>query len=118
VDFWVGFSGNSDPHAPIDIAQALGGNDAFFFGTPTDPDQGQPVHFQVELKPVGVPFDGTVTCQSSSVFPRWTYCRVFGLPAGQAYHWQARSVDSLGATSPWVSFGTNADPDGVDFQIP
>jgi hypothetical protein len=46
-----------------------------------------------------------------------TQCTVSGLTAGQAYHWQARSVDSAGAVSPWVSFGGNADPAGVDFQV-
>jgi hypothetical protein len=42
---------------------------------------------------------------------------VSGLTRGQVYRWQARSVDSAGAASPWVSFGTNGETAGVDFGV-
>ena len=40
---------------------------------------------------------------------------VFGLTNGN-YHWRARTIDSTGATSGWVSFGSNAD-DAADFVV-
>jgi hypothetical protein len=39
-----------------------------------------------------------------------------GTSAGD-FHWQARTIDSLGATSAYVTFGGNPDPAGLDFAI-
>jgi hypothetical protein len=135
VSPWVTFGGNADPaavdfvvanrppHAPTGLGLAVSSYDyATFSGSLTDPDGDQPklqlLDFQVEVKPVGVPFDGTVSCHESGNYNGGRgMCRVTGLTAGQAYHWRARSEDYAGAVSPWVSFGTNADPDGVDFRM-
>jgi hypothetical protein len=138
VSPWVSFGGNADPaavdfvvanrppHAPTGLAQFVRGvriplgRDSVttavrLRGVPTDPDPGQTVRLQVEVKPAGVAFDETVSCQSRPVSSGTRTQCTPPLTPGTAYHWQARSVDSAGVVSPWVSFGGNADPAAVDF---
>lgn len=90
-----------------------------FKGTLTDPSDT--VKLQVEVRPVGTSFTGAVSGEST-LLASGTVASVSlpGIVAGP-YHWQARSVDSAGLTSSWVSFGANpeSEPDfTVDLTAP
>jgi len=69
------------------------------------------VRLEVEFKPVGTPFDGNGTVQGSLVATGGvSQASATGLIRTRSYHWRARAVDDLGATSQnWVSFGGNAE---------
>ncbi|MBI3609367.1 MAG: hypothetical protein HY204_01530 [Nitrospirae bacterium] len=88
---------------------------------------GNGVRLEVEVKPVGVTFNGTTnlfcddlsTCAGTSGQGQ-KIVTVTGLSSGTAYHWRARGVDDTGRTdgvSAWTSFGTNTDPFDPDFSI-
>jgi len=128
----VSLTVNSPPQAPASLGQfKTDGTTAVLAGGSTnegavilkggaaDPDAGQSVHLEIELKPIGVAFDGTGTKTS---VPQTSSAQVAsvtipGLFNGTAYHWRARAVDALGAVSSWVPFGENSDPLGVDFSV-
>lgn len=82
---------------------------------------------QVEVKQVGIPFDGlpgSVSSGSDIVYdgitPVLGWVNVSGLSDGVEYHWRARAKNSAG-TSAWVAFGGNTDrdpqPSDRDFYI-
>jgi hypothetical protein len=88
-----------------------------FRGTVSDPDAGQTVRLQVEVKPVGTAFTGTVSCQSAFVNSATAAtCSVGNLTPGTSYHWRLRSVDSMGRAGAWVSYAANAET-AADFRI-
>jgi photosystem II stability/assembly factor-like uncharacterized protein len=88
-----------------------------FAATVADADAGQAVGLQVEAKPVGTAFDGTLSCQSALVpSGTATSCTVPTLAAGTAYHWRLRTADNKGGFSTWVSYATNAE-DAADFVV-
>ncbi|HSB72862.1 MAG TPA: hypothetical protein VLT62_26350 [Candidatus Methylomirabilis sp.] len=81
-----------------------------FKATVSDPDAGQSVRLQVEVKAVGTAFTGATSCQSGLVGSGvLAECTVSGLSPGIAYHWRARAVDSFGMAGNWVSFGGNSE---------
>jgi hypothetical protein len=78
---------------------------------------------EVEVKPTNTPFNGQETLSSGLVPINPTthlgtaecVIRFTGL-VNTNYHWRARTVDEVGRSSPWVSFGGNADGQ-TDFTI-
>jgi len=123
-------AGNMAPAAPANLAQfktngttpiSVGGftneTAVVLKGTVADPDAGNTVKLQVEVRPVGTPFSNTMTGESD-LLPSGSTASVtvMGLLDGTSYHWQARTMDNNGATSSWVSFGGNGDGD-ADFRV-
>jgi hypothetical protein len=87
-------------------------------GTVSDPNAGQTVRFQVEVKPIGTAFTGTVSCESGLVASGTaTSCSVGSIAMGTDYHWRARAKDSQGKTGSWSSFGGNVEGE-PDFMGP
>ncbi|MDX2015361.1 MAG: FG-GAP-like repeat-containing protein [Myxococcaceae bacterium] len=74
---------------------------------------GGKLRLQVEVKPIGVPFDGGVTAQSAPQRPGLASAEPV-LPVGR-YHWRAR-LESNTVTSRWVPFGANRE-DEPDFVV-
>jgi len=77
---------------------------------------------QVEVKAVGVAFDGTGIVDGAGVVysgtPVLGFAQVTGLTNGTSYHWRARVKNqTTNDVSNWVSFGGNADPGDTDFYI-
>jgi hypothetical protein len=102
---------------PIGLGGLASSPTVVFLGTPSDPDPGQQVRFQVEVQPVGTAFTGTAHCQSALVASGTaTSCSVTSLVPGTGYHWRTRAVDSLGIGGPWASYATNAE-DAADFVV-
>jgi alpha-tubulin suppressor-like RCC1 family protein len=102
---------------PIPLGGTATATTVVFRGTVSDPDPGQTVKLQVEVKPVGTAFTGTVSCQSAYV-PSGTAasCQKAGLIPGTGYRWRLRAVDNLGTPSAWASYATNAE-DAADFAV-
>lgn len=76
------------------------------------------LRLQVEVKPVGVPFDGQTGLLTGDETASGSVARAraAGLSAGR-YRWRARAVDETGRASLWRSFGENPETEG-DFEIP
>jgi hypothetical protein len=71
---------------------------------------------EVEVKPVGVAFDGTGTHVSATTFASGTTISIIvtGLTDLTGYHWRARATSPTLSPSPWVSFGSNPES-AIDF---
>jgi len=88
-------------------------------GTVSGPFTGL-IALQVEVKPVGVPFDSVTNLHLGTGVASGTLAEVSVAGLGKAdYHWRARAVSELSGipSPPWTSFGGNADPGGIDFTI-
>lgn len=139
---WVAFGGNPEtqadyridipapPYPPSNLGQfrqngqtaiAVGDtttqSTVVFKATVTDPNAGDQLRLEVEIRPVGTAFADTATAPGSTLVANGGTAQisVTGLPRGN-YHWQARAVDQTGRASPWVSFGGNAESD-TDFGV-
>jgi Big-like domain-containing protein/invasin-like protein len=84
----------------------------------TDPDPGDQLRLQVEVRPAGTPFGTNTPTDSSAVVTSGATAaiRVGGLSDGVGYHWQARVADQTGRAGPWTSFGGNAES-AADFTV-
>jgi hypothetical protein len=83
----------------------------------SDPDAGNTVKLQVEVKPVATAFTNVASAESGLLASGSTASTtVTGLTNGTSYHWQARAVDNNGTASAWVSFGGNAET-AADFSV-
>ncbi len=142
VSAWVAFGGNPEvqadyqinipepPNAPTGLGQfRQNGQTAIAVGdtttqttvvlkaTLTDPDPGDQVRLEVEVRPLGVTFSGTATSASSLVASGATASvSVPGLVKSADYHWQGRTVDQTGRVSSWVPFGGNVEEE-ADFRV-
>lgn len=128
ADFVVGVPANNPPDDPPFVLQhqangatALAAGDTTtqsvvtFDALAADTD-GDPVRLEVELKPTGVAFDGTVS-GATGFYPSGTYLYLLiGSLSDGRYHWRARLTDANGASSAWVAFGGNPESD-ADFIV-
>lgn len=74
-------------------------------GQVSDPDVGQTVRLEVEVRPVGTAFLGTPTATSPFVANGTTASvTASGLTNNSNYHWQARAVDNTNRAGAWASF--------------
>ncbi|HEV2084498.1 MAG TPA: Ig-like domain-containing protein, partial [Gemmatimonadales bacterium] len=122
---------NAAPNAPATLAQfrsngttsiptggATNETSVVLKGVVSDPDAGNTVKLQVEVKPVGTAFADVATAESALLASGSTASVTVGsLVNGTSYHWQARAVDNNGAASaPWTSFGGNLES-AADFSV-
>jgi hypothetical protein len=100
----------ADGKTSIPLAGTASWASVVFLGTVRDSDASQPVRLQVEVKPVGTAYTGKVSCQSGPVKNGTpASCTTHDLIPGTGYRWRARTVDSLGLASAWVSYATNPE---------
>ncbi len=84
-------------------------------GVLDDPDPGDSLRLEVEVRPMGTTFTGTPThLGNRAPSGQPGFAVVPGLANNTAYHWQARARDQTGRVSAWTSFGGSTDP---DFQV-
>jgi protein involved in ribonucleotide reduction len=130
ADILLVVQANAAPNTPSTLAQfrsdgttsiptggATNQTSVVLKGTVSDPNAGNTVKLQVEIKPVGTAFTNTATAESGLVANGGTASVTVGsLVNGTTYHWQARAVDNNGAVSAWASFGGNAET-AADFSV-
>lgn len=120
------------PNPPANLAQRdiVGGADQnagftddddtiVLVGTLTDPDAGDTMKLELEIRAKGTAFTNTATSASDWVQNGATVqYAVSGLTNSLSYHWQARTLQSGGenVASSWVAFGGNSE-DIADFTI-
>ena len=100
----------------IPQGEGLAGTEGVFKGRLNDPDAFDSLRLEVEVELVGTDFNDVPTAASAMGANGDTAeVAISGLADAASYHWQARAVDNTGRAGPWMAFGTNADPGGVDF---
>jgi hypothetical protein len=133
---WVSFGGTPDfvvnvlhpPNPPTTLGQATGDGTGILIGATidtdvvilsasvSDPDPGDLLRLEVEVRPVGTPFSAP-TGSSAPVSDGGPLQVMVGpLPNATSYHWRARAIDQLGDTSSWVAYGGNPES-ATDFRI-
>ncbi|KPJ91371.1 MAG: hypothetical protein AMS18_08840, partial [Gemmatimonas sp. SG8_17] len=107
----------SDGATVIPVGQATPERTVVFDGIVTDPDYPDRLRLEVEVRPVGVAFNGTPI--GSSVLTAngdRALVSIPGLDDDTEYHWQARVVDQDMNSSEWRQFGGNPETE-ADFKI-
>ncbi len=105
----------SDATTPIAVGGSTNETTVVLKGVVSD--SATAVKLEVEVKAVGVIFDGTGTL-SSAFLPDGTTASVTASALGNdtAYHWRARAVDAAGNAGTWSPFGGN-DEGSADFIV-
>lgn len=123
VDFAVDTSGQTDPAVPTapgqfttaNVTITLGGvtteSTVRFRATVSDPDSDG-VRLQIEVRPAGAAFTGTVTAESALLTSGSTATIDLGNLTEGNYHWQYRTIDGAGRVSAWTPFSA-----GTDFSV-
>src|SRR6266576_2536716 len=107
----------SDGVTAIPVGGTGSGRSVIFKATVTDPNPGDQLRLEVEVKPVGTAFNGVVTGTGSTVANGTVdTAAVAGLSDNTAYHWRSRAVDQTSRASAWVPFGNNAES-ATDFRV-
>ncbi len=108
----------ADGITTLALGATAGSRTVVFRGNVTDPQSDQ-VGIQVELQPVGTAFTGVPNLSGTMVATGSDSIATFSLGGFSAadYHWQARTIDALGAVSAFVTFGGNPEPSGLDFSF-
>lgn len=76
----------------------------------SDPDLGDALHLEAEVRPMGVAFSGPNQPDGPAVAngdPAWV--AVGGLNDKTSYHWRVRAGDNTGRTGAWAVLGGNPD---------
>ncbi len=83
---------------------------------PSDPDAGDQVRLEAEVRPLDVGFSNTPT-HIGAFGPQdvTSFVRIDELESHTSYRWQLRVMDETGRTGPWMAFGVNAAD--TDFRI-
>ena len=106
-----------DSVTPIPLGTTTDEATLVFTASMTDPDPGDQVKLEVEVKPLSQAFDEQFTKTSQLVTNgAIAYVRFTDLNDDTDYHWRARAVDGGGSIGAWVSFGANPDAE-VDFRV-
>jgi hypothetical protein len=121
---------NNAPNAPATLAQfkssgttsiptggATNETTVVLKGTVSDPDAGNTVKLQIEVRPIGTAFSNVSMAESGLLASGSTASVSVGsLVNGTSYHWQARTVDNNGLAGAWASFGENTEAE-TDFRV-
>ncbi len=103
----------SDGSTVIPVGGTSGGTGVVLRGTVSDPDPGDALVLQMEVRAVGTAFSGTPTHSSTAVAAGASASVAATAVATVGYHWRSRTCDATGCSG-WVSFGGNAESE-ADF---
>jgi hypothetical protein len=102
---------------PLAVGDTTDENQLIVSATVSDPDPGDQVRLQVEVRPVGTPFTSVPTHTSTAVASGNPASHlVQALDDDTDYHWQFRAIDQDDSTSVWTSFGGNPESE-ADFHV-
>ena len=108
----------TDSTTPVDTGSFVTQPSIVIRAIVSDPDLGDTLLLEAEVKPVGTNFNSSGTVTGDSVLNGSpAYVRYTGLSDNTDYHWRVRAVDQTGRASGWVSFGGNQDPGDTDFSV-
>jgi hypothetical protein len=106
-----------DQTTEIPVGGATAEGQFIIAGNLNDPDTGEQLFLQVEVKELGTSFTNILTHGQATGSSNPQNCdngssncgkvTINGLSLSKEYHWQARVKDSKGGFSNWVSFGNN-----------
>jgi BACON domain-containing protein len=117
---------NGTSTTPLPVGQGTGGGlgstqTVTFKGIVTDPDPGDDIVLEVEVKATGAAFNGSGLLRGAGVksgsIAAASFSTTVDLLVTKSYHWRAHACDQTGRCSAWVSFGNNAES-ATDFQVP
>ncbi len=111
--------------ADVPLAGFVSGTTVFLSSrvfTETLNPAGTSLILQMEIQPTGAPFTNSPSHQALFVAPddpvatpaNIAVLKFDGLPNAN-YHWQGRTVDQIGRSSPWIIFPT--DVNGASFRV-
>jgi len=118
---------------PIAVGGGTGGlplstQTVVFKGTVTDPNLGDVIALEVEVKTTDVTLDGTGLIRGAGVTTNGTasVSANYTVGLGSSYHWRARACDQSNRCGGWVAFGNNVDKNpsslfnqsDTDFTVP
>jgi hypothetical protein len=90
--------------APIAVGGNSGGGNVVLSGTVNDPDPGDQVRLEVEVRQVGSAFSNVMTAASTFGSLNRVASATVGATLLLSYHWQVRTCDQMGRCSAWVTF--------------
>src|SRR5207302_5628133 len=91
----------SDGNTVIPVGGTAPGRSVIFKATVTDPNPGDELRLEVEVKPVGTAFNGVVTGTGPTVASgAVATAAVAGLSDNTAYHWRAPARRPTSAAGP------------------
>jgi|GEM_PF-4099236 len=98
----------------LQVAQATNTTGITFGATVAEADTSPTLQLCIEVEPTSTDFTGAATCTSATTLSGTSLATTLNqvLAPNVAYHWRARTVDSAGYTSAWVTFAV-----GTDFVI-
>lgn len=117
----VGGQGDT-PEAGNDLQKGWTDDRITFQADCTDPDVGQNVRFEVQVKGAADPWSAATTL-AEGFSAQGTHSLTYPIPAGGDYHWRYRVMDTDGGVTPsagglpsWTEFGSPGDATHVDFR--
>ncbi len=106
-----------DSTTPVDTGGFVSQGSIVLRALVSDPDLGDTLHLEAEVKPVGTNFNGSVTATGDSVLNGSpAYVLQTSLLDNTGYHWRVRAVDQTGRAGNWLTFGGNQE-DAPDFSV-
>ena len=95
----------SGDQTPIPVGGAAVANTILITATVSDPEPSRMLQLEVEVKPIGIAFNGQPNYSSQFVANQATASATIGpLSVNTSYHWQVRARSNVGRTSAWQSF--------------
>ena len=107
----------SDSTTAVPLGGSVDQSAVVLRGVVSDPDAGDTLRLEVEVRPPGTAFTGVRTARGGPVpSGQRAFVAVTGLGHDASYRWQARALDQTGRASPWVPFGENSES-AADFHV-
>ncbi len=100
----------NDSVTVIDIGDTITATSLLFRAVISDPDLGDVVHLEAEVRAVGTGFTGPNHPNGPAVANGQVgWITISGLADNVSYHWRVRAGDNTGRSGDWVEFGGNPD---------
>ncbi|MGH7613672.1 MAG: BACON domain-containing protein, partial [Gemmatimonadales bacterium] len=107
----------ADSVTAIDTGATISQNSVLLRAVVSDPDRGDTLHLEAEVRPTNIQFTGSPTQIGPEVTAgQIAWVQITGLSDNTSYHWCVRVVDQTGNGSECISFGGNQESE-TDFRV-